>query len=147
MGQIYLLDTFFQTRRDSLFQKTISRYCPFNGGHWPDLCMGLWACEGLATLLALGVSLFLAQETAPHSFSQPAIVRIVSQCKNWNQGLQRYVVYLCWPNSALKYESQCGGMEGCCGVSANDYSCAHHVTWSPNKLWKTYDWNGRRTFL
>jgi hypothetical protein len=56
------------------------------------------------------------------------------------RGLQRYVVYLCWPNrwnSALKYESQCGGMEGCCGVSANDYSCAHHVTWSPNKLWRS----------
>ncbi len=36
-------------------------------------------------------------------------------------------------NSALGFESQCGG--GGCGVSANEYSCAHHVTWSPNKLW------------
>ncbi len=37
-------------------------------------------------------------------------------------------------NSALIYESQCGGEGGGCGVSANEYSCAHHVTWSPNKL-------------
>jgi hypothetical protein len=22
-------------------------------------------------------------------------------------------------------------------VSANEYSCAHHVTWSPNKLWRS----------
>jgi hypothetical protein len=25
----------------------------------------------------------------------------------------------------------------CCGVSANEYSCAHHVTWSPNKHWRS----------
>ncbi len=24
-----------------------------------------------------------------------------------------------------------------CGVSANEYSCTHHVTWSPNKLWRS----------
>ncbi len=23
------------------------------------------------------------------------------------------------------------------GVLANEYSCAHHVTWSPNKLWRS----------
>jgi hypothetical protein len=23
------------------------------------------------------------------------------------------------------------------GVSANEYSCAHHVTWNPNKLWRS----------
>jgi hypothetical protein len=22
-------------------------------------------------------------------------------------------------------------------VSANEYSCAHHVTWRPNKLWRS----------
>jgi hypothetical protein len=27
--------------------------------------------------------------------------------------------------------------EGGCGVSANEYSCALHVTWSPNKLWRS----------
>jgi hypothetical protein len=26
------------------------------------------------------------------------------------------------------------GEGGSCGVSANEYSCVHHVTWSPNKL-------------
>ncbi len=41
-------------------------------------------------------------------------------------------------NSALVYESQCGGREGVVGSqSANEYSCAHHVTWSPNKLWRS----------
>jgi hypothetical protein len=24
-----------------------------------------------------------------------------------------------------------------CGVSANENICAHHVTWSPNKLWRS----------
>ncbi len=24
-----------------------------------------------------------------------------------------------------------------CRVLANEYSCAHHVTWSPNKLWRS----------
>ncbi len=37
-------------------------------------------------------------------------------------------------NSALVYEPQCGGRGRVCGASANEYSCAHHVTWSPNKL-------------
>jgi hypothetical protein len=40
-------------------------------------------------------------------------------------------------NSALVYEFKSGGMGGGCGVSANEYSCAHHVTWSPNKLWRS----------
>ncbi len=30
-----------------------------------------------------------------------------------------------------------GGGGGSWGVSANEYSCAHHVTWSPNKLWRS----------
>jgi hypothetical protein len=29
-----------------------------------------------------------------------------------------------------------GGGGVACVVSANEYSCAHHVTWSPNKLWR-----------
>jgi hypothetical protein len=29
------------------------------------------------------------------------------------------------------------GGGGGCGVSANENSCAHHVTWSPNKLWRS----------
>ncbi len=40
-------------------------------------------------------------------------------------------------NSAPVYESQCGGKERGCEASANEYSCAHHMTWSPNKLWRS----------
>ncbi len=40
-------------------------------------------------------------------------------------------------NSALVNAVQMRGEGGTCGVSANDYSCAHHVTWSPNKLWRS----------
>jgi hypothetical protein len=40
--------------------------------------------------------------------------------------------YLCWPIAPSYTSSNAGG--GGCGVSANEYSCAHHVTWSPNKL-------------
>jgi hypothetical protein len=29
------------------------------------------------------------------------------------------------------------GWGGGCGVSANEYRCAHHVTWSPSKLWRS----------
>jgi hypothetical protein len=39
----------------------------------------------------------------------------------FKRGLQRDVVYLCW----------------LIAPSANEYSCAHHVTWSPNKLWRS----------
>jgi hypothetical protein len=41
-------------------------------------------------------------------------------------------------NSALVIRVQMrGGGGGSCGVSADGYSCAHHVTWSPNKLWRS----------
>ncbi len=51
----------------------------------------------------------------------------------YNQGgLQRDVVYLCWP-IAPSYTGGGGGR----GVSANEYSLAHHVTKSPNKLWRS----------
>ncbi len=51
------------------------------------------------------------------------------------RGLQRCRLSLL-TNSVLVYESKCGG-GGSCGVSANEYSCAHHVTWSPIKLWRS----------
>ncbi len=43
---------------------------------------------------------------------------------------------LCWP-IAPSYESQIGGDTGGCRTSANEYRCTHHVTWSPNKLWRS----------
>jgi hypothetical protein len=39
-------------------------------------------------------------------------------------------------NSALVIRVRMRGEGGNCGVSANEYSFAHHVTWSPNKLWR-----------
>ncbi len=54
-------------------------------------------------------------------------------------------------NSALVYESQCGGMEVGCGISASEYNSAHHVTWSPNNLWRSTSifnlWGGRSSVL
>ncbi len=52
------------------------------------------------------------------------------------KGLQRDVVYLCWPIATSYTSRNAGGWGGGggCGVSANEYRCAHHVTWSPNKL-------------
>jgi hypothetical protein len=38
-------------------------------------------------------------------------------------------------NSSLVYESKCGGIGVLPGL--NEYSCGHHVTWSPNKLWRS----------
>jgi hypothetical protein len=40
-------------------------------------------------------------------------------------------------NSALVIRVQMRGEGGSCGVSANENSWSHHVTWSPNKLWRS----------
>jgi hypothetical protein len=40
-------------------------------------------------------------------------------------------------NSALVIRVQMIRVGGSCGVSANEYSCARHVTWSPNELWRS----------
>jgi hypothetical protein len=42
-------------------------------------------------------------------------------------------------NSTLLYESQLRGDRGGRGlrVLSQQYSCAHHVTWTPNKLWRS----------
>ncbi len=56
-----------------------------------------------------------------------------------SRGLQGDIVYLSWPIAPLVYEPKCGwrGPRGDrCGLSANEKSCAHHVTWSPKKLWR-----------
>ncbi len=52
-----------------------------------------------------------------------------------SRGLQTDDVYLCWP-IALFYTGPNAGDTGGCWVSANEYSCAHHVTLSPHKLWR-----------
>jgi hypothetical protein len=55
-----------------------------------------------------------------------------SKANRTSRVLKGDVVYLSWPIAALVYEPKCGG-----GVSANENSCAHHVTWKPNKLWRS----------
>ncbi len=40
-------------------------------------------------------------------------------------------------NSALVIRVQMRGEGGSYEISANVYSCAHHVTWGPNKLWSS----------
>jgi hypothetical protein len=75
----------------------------------------------------LASSLFLHRLTwtvTQHPFSQYYVAV---------RGLQRDVVYLCWPIAPSYTSPNRGG----CGVSVNEYSSAHHVTWSPNNLWKT----------
>jgi hypothetical protein len=51
------------------------------------------------------------------------------------RGLERDVVYLGGPIAPSFTSPNAGG--GSCGISANEYSCVHHVTWSPNKLWRS----------
>ncbi len=48
---------------------------------------------------------------------------------------KRCRLYLCWPISPSYFlRVQMRGERGSCGVSASENSCAHHMTWSPNKL-------------
>jgi hypothetical protein len=54
-----------------------------------------------------------------------------------HQGVTRRCRLSLLTNSTLIYQSKRGGMGRGCGVSANEYSYAHHVTWSPNKLWRS----------
>jgi hypothetical protein len=57
-------------------------------------------------------------------------------CLFWGrQGVTRRCRQSSWPIATLVNEPKCGG--GGCGVSANENSCAYHVTWSPNKLWRS----------
>jgi hypothetical protein len=43
------------------------------------------------------------------------------------RGLQRDVVYLCWPIAPSQYESKCGGREGVAGTQP--MSTTVHITW------------------
>ncbi len=55
----------------------------------------------------------------------------------WSQGVTKRCRLSWLTNSALVYEPKCGGGGLLALVSANEYSCAYHVTWIPNKLWRT----------
>jgi hypothetical protein len=56
------------------------------------------------------------------------------------RGSLRDVVYLGWPIAPSYMSPNVGGGGGCVGLrslSQNEYNCAHHVKWSPNKLWRS----------
>jgi hypothetical protein len=55
----------------------------------------------------------------------------------FNQGVTKRCRLSLLTSSALVIRVQMRREGGSCGVSANDYSCAQHVTWSPNKLWSS----------
>jgi hypothetical protein len=65
-----------------------------------------------------------------------SVFRPLRECP---RGLQRDVVYLGgWPIAPSYTSPNAGGWGGGgCGVSGYEYSCAHHVNWSPNKLWRS----------
>jgi hypothetical protein len=50
------------------------------------------------------------------------------------QGVRRDVVYLCLP---IVIRAQMCREGGNWGISPYEYSCTHHVTRSPNKLWRS----------
>jgi len=54
---------------------------------------------------------------------------------DYSQGVTKRCRLSLLTNSALETRVQMLGEEGSSRVSANESSCAHHVTLSPNKLW------------
>jgi hypothetical protein len=61
----------------------------------------------------------------------------LNQLNRSDQGVTRRSRLCLQTNSALVIRVQMRGERGSCGASANEYSCAHHVTLSPNKLWRS----------
>ncbi len=55
----------------------------------------------------------------------------------WQTRLRRDVVYIFADQQRPPYTSPNAGEGESCGASANEYSCAHYVTWSLNKLWRS----------
>jgi hypothetical protein len=62
--------------------------------------------------------------------SRPCLIRA-------SQGVTKRCRLSLLTNSALVIQVQMRGEGGSCGVSANEHSSAHHVTWSPIKLWRS----------
>jgi hypothetical protein len=54
-----------------------------------------------------------------------------------NQGVTKRCRPSMLTNNALAIRVQMRGQGGICGVSDNEYRCTHHVTCSPNKLWRS----------
>jgi hypothetical protein len=60
-----------------------------------------------------------------------------SQCQWLDQGVTKRCRLSLLTNSTLVLRVQMRGEGGSCGFSANEHSCKHHVTWSPNELWRS----------
>jgi hypothetical protein len=77
------------------------------------------------------------EQTSPSIIlaGQTAAGQLVTVCSM--QGVTKRCRLSLLSNSTLVIRVQMRGEGGSCGVSANEYSCAHHVTWSPNKLWRS----------
>ncbi len=56
---------------------------------------------------------------------------------SWLLGVTKRCRLSLLTNSAPRNTSPNAGRGWGCGVSANEYSSVHHVTWSPNKLWRS----------
>ncbi len=61
----------------------------------------------------------------------------LDEFKGLTQGVTKRCRLSFLTNSALVIRVQMRGERGSSGVSANEFSCAHHVTWSQNKLWRS----------
>ena len=71
---------------------------------------------------------------APHTLLQ-GLVQLKREGRQ--QGVTKRCRLSLLTNSVLVIRVPMRGRGGSSGVSANEYSCAHHVTWSPNKLWRS----------
>jgi hypothetical protein len=80
----------------------------------------------------------MPEEKWKQIFAKPILWKFIHELKFSGLVFSRGVTKRCplslLTNSALVIQAQMRGKGGRCGVSANEYTCAHHVTWSPNKL-------------
>ncbi len=83
------------------------------------------------------ISAVFRGEERVHCAKRKAIVHKLFDLNNPGGYKEMSSVFtLCWL-IAPSYTSPNAGGLGVRGISANEYSCAHHVTWSPNKLWRS----------
>jgi hypothetical protein len=79
------------------------------------------------------IRLSIHLKTFPLGFSTIKMSFLLTAVVSFTQGVTKNVRLSLLTNSAQMRGK--GGSWRNEGVSANEYSCVHHVTWSPNKLW------------
>ncbi len=79
-------------------------------------------------MVPLFLSSYLARRSLQHSVNE------------WSEGSQRDIVYLGWLIAPSYMSPNAGGVEGVCGVSANEYSCSHgaQINFGDLTLYLTY---------